>query len=290
MSALALSLRQVRYTNKAFWRNPASAFFTFVFPLMFLVIFTALLGSGEVDFGHGIVLDQATYFVAAMAAFGVITATYTNIAISVTFQRDQGILKRLRGTPLPSWAYLTARVLHSMLVALVLVVITLVFGKVAYGTRPADRRAEPGVRPHPDRRFALVRGAGDGGHRRDPERGRGAAHRERDDPAAALPVGRLHPDQRRHAGMDQHRQQPVPRQALRRRDARGVPRATCTCRAPPSARSRSSGAIWPSSPCGGSWGSSSRAGSSVGNPASSSGDATLGRRPGRAVIRTGSRG
>ena len=42
-------LRQVRYTNKAFWRNPASAFFTFAFPLMFLVIFTALLGSGKVD-------------------------------------------------------------------------------------------------------------------------------------------------------------------------------------------------------------------------------------------------
>jgi ABC-2 type transport system permease protein len=134
MSSLGLSLRQVRYTNTAFWRNPASAFFTFVFPLMFLVIFTALLGSGEVDFGRGLVLDRATYFVAAMAAFGVISATYTNIAISVTFQRDQGILKRLRGTPLPSWAYLTARVLHSMLVALILVVITLAFGKVAYGT------------------------------------------------------------------------------------------------------------------------------------------------------------
>ena len=46
MSAVGLTLRQVRYTNKAFWRNPASAFFTFAFPLMFLVIFTALLGSG----------------------------------------------------------------------------------------------------------------------------------------------------------------------------------------------------------------------------------------------------
>ncbi|MDP9327613.1 MAG: ABC transporter permease [Actinomycetota bacterium] len=136
-------MRQVRYTNRAFWRNPASAFFTFVFPLMFLVIFTALLGSGEVEFakvpvpGHGLVplvLDQATYFVAAMAAFGVISATYTNIAITTAFQRDQGILKRLRGTPLPSWSYLFARVVHSMLVALILVVITLVFGKLAYGT------------------------------------------------------------------------------------------------------------------------------------------------------------
>jgi ABC-2 type transport system permease protein len=143
VSSLGLSMRQVRYTNRAFWRNPASAFFTFVFPLMFLVIFTALLGSGEVEFakvpvpGYGLVplvLDQSTYYVAAMAAFGVISATYTNIAITTAFQRDQGILKRLRGTPLPSWSYLFARVVHSMLVALILVVITVLFGKLAYGT------------------------------------------------------------------------------------------------------------------------------------------------------------
>ena len=52
MSSAALALRQVRFTNKAFWRNPASAFFTFAFPLMFLVIFTALLGNGTSDFGR----------------------------------------------------------------------------------------------------------------------------------------------------------------------------------------------------------------------------------------------
>ncbi len=49
MSDVALAMRQVRYTNKAFWRNPASAFFTFAFPLMFLVIFTALFGNSTVD-------------------------------------------------------------------------------------------------------------------------------------------------------------------------------------------------------------------------------------------------
>ena len=42
---------QVRYVNKAFWRNPASAFFTFAFPLMFLIIFTALLGHNTVHLG-----------------------------------------------------------------------------------------------------------------------------------------------------------------------------------------------------------------------------------------------
>ena len=131
MSTAALTLRQVRFTNKAFWRNPASAFFTFAFPLMFLVIFTALLGNGHVLLA-GREISQSTYYVAAMAAFSVITACYTNIAISVSFQRDLGILKRTRGTPLPAAAYLTGRVIHAMIVAIILVVLCSAFGRAFY--------------------------------------------------------------------------------------------------------------------------------------------------------------
>ncbi len=131
MSDVGLALRQVRYVNRAFWRNPASAFFTFAFPLLFLVIFTTLLGSGTTTI-NGVEFDQSTYYVAGMASFAVITACYTNIAMSVTFQRDEGILKRIRGTPLPGWAYLTARVLHAVVVAVVLVVICALFGRAFY--------------------------------------------------------------------------------------------------------------------------------------------------------------
>ena len=77
-------------------------------------------------------INLSTYYVVAEAAFGVITATYTNIAISTTFNRDLGILKRTRGTPLPSWAYLSGKVIHAMLIALVLVAITVAFGVVFY--------------------------------------------------------------------------------------------------------------------------------------------------------------
>jgi ABC-2 type transport system permease protein len=129
---LALTLRQVRYTNKAFWRNPASAFFTFAFPLMFLVIFTSLLGKGTVPI-NGVLVKQSSYYVAAMATFSVITACYTNIATTVCFQRDQGILKRVHGTPLPGWAYLTGRVVHAMLMAILLVILTAAFGAAFYG-------------------------------------------------------------------------------------------------------------------------------------------------------------
>ena len=131
MSDVSLVFRQVRYTNKAFWRNPASAFFTFAFPLMFLVIFTSILGDGDITIeGYDVAL--VTYYVVAMAAFGVISACYTNIAITVSFQRDEGILKRTRGTPLPGWAYMSARVVHAMVIAFVLVAITVAFGVIFF--------------------------------------------------------------------------------------------------------------------------------------------------------------
>jgi ABC-2 type transport system permease protein len=132
MNDAALTVSQIRYANKAFWRNPASAFFIFAFPLMFLVIFTALLGHGTVRLSPTRVVNTTTYYVAAMAAFGVISASYTNIAISVSVQRDNGVLKRINGTPLPSSVYLGARMAHALFVAVVLVVITAAFGRIFY--------------------------------------------------------------------------------------------------------------------------------------------------------------
>jgi len=129
--ALRLTLSQTRYVNKAYWRNPARAFFTFAFPLMFLIIFTALLGNGTVHLG-AMAVKESTYYVAAMAAFGVITACFNNIALGITFGRDSGLLKRIQGTPLPSGAFFAGRILHAMFVAVLLVAITAVFGRAVY--------------------------------------------------------------------------------------------------------------------------------------------------------------
>ncbi|HYV02369.1 MAG TPA: ABC transporter permease [Actinomycetota bacterium] len=135
MSDLAQALRQVRYTNKAFWRNPASAGFTFAFPLMFLVIFTALFGNSTQCLDpalqpcpRSLIITTSTFYVSAIGAFSIITATYTNLAISVTFLRDAGILKRIRGTPLPAWAYMFGRIVHAILVAGLLIAIVTAFG------------------------------------------------------------------------------------------------------------------------------------------------------------------
>jgi ABC-2 type transport system permease protein len=134
MNALGLTFSQARYVNKTFWRNPSRAGLTFAFPLMLLVIFTSLLGNGIEKIGPLIVKESA-YYVAAMAAYGVIMACFNNNAISVTFQRDAGILKRIDGSPLPKASFMASRMLHSTLVALLLVAITAAFGRVFYGVQ-----------------------------------------------------------------------------------------------------------------------------------------------------------
>jgi ABC-2 type transport system permease protein len=132
MSDLKRALLQVWYTNKAFRRNPAAAFFTLVFPIMFLVIFSVIFGNNEMHLAGGVTVSVATFYVPAIATFSVITACYTTIAMSLTFSRDAGVLKRTRGSPLPAWAFLFGRIVHSVLIALLLVAICAAFGAIFY--------------------------------------------------------------------------------------------------------------------------------------------------------------
>ncbi|MGH2746643.1 MAG: ABC transporter permease [Actinomycetota bacterium] len=131
MNALGLTVRQFSFENKSFWRNPAAAFFTFLFPLLFLVIFTTIF-EDVTRLPTGGRVNSATYYTAAILAFGVISATFTNIAISVTFLREEGVLKRVRGTPMPGSSYLLGKVVHAVFVQALLVAITLAFGVIFY--------------------------------------------------------------------------------------------------------------------------------------------------------------
>lgn len=132
MSTLAQTLRQTRYVNKTFWRNPAAAFFTVIFPLMFLVIFNLLFGNEEIPVPGG-KARMSTFYVPAITAFAVISASYTYIAMGISVSRDSGVLKRVRGTPLPAAAYMAARILHAIFIALLLTAIATAGGALFYG-------------------------------------------------------------------------------------------------------------------------------------------------------------
>ena len=138
MSDFALALRQVRYQNKEFWRNPTVAFFTFLLPLIFLIILNALLGNDETTI-RGRPAQGSDFYVPAMVALSIVNASYTSIVMVVAIARDAGQLKRVRGTPLPGWAYLFGRIVHMTLVALLLVAIIVAFGAIFYGVNVPGR-------------------------------------------------------------------------------------------------------------------------------------------------------
>lgn len=128
---LGLVFWQIRYEQRAYWRNRIRGFFTFVFPLMFLVIFASLDKGVHIPSLGGIPYDD--FFVPGILAYGVIGTTYVNMAISTAILRDQGVLKRMQGTPLPRWAYVAARIGSTLLIVVAITAVTLALGTFAYG-------------------------------------------------------------------------------------------------------------------------------------------------------------
>ncbi len=126
---LALVWHQVRYEQLSFWRNPQSAFFTFVFPVVVIVIFGVMFGdagSSSYFYGH----SALQYYVATIAAVSVLGACYSQLAIVLATRRQDGILKRARATPLPSWVYFLGLLAHCVLVSVVDVVLILATGRL----------------------------------------------------------------------------------------------------------------------------------------------------------------
>jgi ABC-2 type transport system permease protein len=131
-SDLALLWRQVRAQNKLFLRNPFSAFFSLAFPVMFLLLFGSLNGGGRIEELGNIRYIQ--FLAPGMLAFAVISTCYTGLVTGVAINRDEGLLKRVRGTPLPPSLYITARigsaVWFSMVSAVVMVVAAVLLFRV----------------------------------------------------------------------------------------------------------------------------------------------------------------
>ena len=113
-----------------FWRNPSAAFFNFALPLLFLALFGAIFAGDQ---------EQLDVLVPGIAGLSVMTTTFNALAMSMVFLREQGILKRMRGTPLPEPAYLAGifgNVITNVVVQVGLVIIA---GKLFLGTGwPAD--------------------------------------------------------------------------------------------------------------------------------------------------------
>jgi len=130
MSSLRLIAHQFRYDQKIFWRNPASVFFTVMLPVLFMVIFQLLFGGQTVSGRH---IKVSTYYVPSIITLGVISATAVNLAINLTREREAGLMKRVRGTPLPAWVFIAGRVGNALVIATIMLVLVAGLGRIAYG-------------------------------------------------------------------------------------------------------------------------------------------------------------
>jgi ABC-2 type transport system permease protein len=124
MSAVALAWQQFRFERKLFWRNPSAAFFNFLLPLLLLVL-VATAFAGE--------QDELEVLVPGVAGMGVLATTFTGIAFNLTMLRDEGVLKRVRGTPIPPGAYLAGFIGSAALNAFVQVGLVVAIGSLVYG-------------------------------------------------------------------------------------------------------------------------------------------------------------
>jgi ABC-2 type transport system permease protein len=127
---MSMLLHQLRYDQKAFWRNPASVFFTVAFPVVLLLIFATVFNGQTIEVDGGI--EITAYYVPAIITLAVISATMQSLAMSLVIAREDGRLKRGRGTPMPAWVFIAGRVGNSIVVALLMLAVIAVLGRVLY--------------------------------------------------------------------------------------------------------------------------------------------------------------
>ena len=130
MSGAALALHQFRYDQKSFWRNPGAVFFTVALPLVFLVIFELIFGDDTLEELGG--LKTSTYYIPAILTLAIVSATLQSVAIRITVDRENGILKRGRGTPMPSWVFFAGRVGNAIVISLLMLIIVPAIGRLLY--------------------------------------------------------------------------------------------------------------------------------------------------------------
>lgn len=126
-SMTSLVLRQIRYQITYFFRIPVALFFTLILPIVMLILFNAIFGDNTVTIEGG-EWPIRQFYTGGLAAYTAVSATYSNIGNMVPIRRDEGILKRWRSTPLPTWSYMFGLIGASVIIAVAGTALLVVMG------------------------------------------------------------------------------------------------------------------------------------------------------------------
>src|SRR5439155_1869676 len=128
-----LVAHQLRGVQKLFWRSSELALFTFLLPILFLLLLGSVYGNDRLKNEGGI--KASGYLLAGMLGYGAAAIGFTGLAIVVVIRREEGILKRVRGTPLPGWAYLVGLIGSFTIVYVLQAIALILIGRLALGVR-----------------------------------------------------------------------------------------------------------------------------------------------------------
>ena len=122
-----LFLHELRSQQLLFWRNYEAAFFTFALPIIFLVLLGAVYGDSEVDGISG-----STFLLAGMIGYAVASSAFAGLGITLVIRRESGVLKRVRGAPVPPFVHLSGVIVSTLVVVAVSVVVQVLIGNFAF--------------------------------------------------------------------------------------------------------------------------------------------------------------
>jgi ABC-2 type transport system permease protein len=137
VSDRAIVLAQARLAILVATRTPRTLIFTIAFPLVFLVLFNSIFigGDNSTTLPNDVKVSAQAYFTAGIIAYAVALSTFTTLAVSLTTQRENGQLKRYRGTPMPPWTFIAAQIVRATAQALAVAALLLAVGAIAYGVK-----------------------------------------------------------------------------------------------------------------------------------------------------------
>jgi ABC-2 type transport system permease protein len=108
---ITLGLSRIRYEVKCYFRQGDTIFFTFLFPLLFLALFSVIFGKTSFGkFANGHTVTAADYYLPAMLAAGLLLSGLQNMSIDIAGEKSDGTLKRLGGSPLPVFSYFIGKI------------------------------------------------------------------------------------------------------------------------------------------------------------------------------------
>jgi ABC-2 type transport system permease protein len=133
---MSLFFHEVKTEQLLFWRNRESAFFTFLLPVIFFLVFGSIYGDSTITKEH---LRAAPFLEAGMIGYGVASTAFAGLAITMVIRRESGVLKRIRATPLPPATYLLAVLVSTFIVFLIETALIIAIGRLLFSVEIPDR-------------------------------------------------------------------------------------------------------------------------------------------------------